>query len=190
MSTGGTTGSLVTAIILDDVKVHLRIDDTDSDAIITEYIAAAVVYIEERTGRRILSASETDYFDSWTSFLQLSRHPLISLDSITYYDADNAQQTLSSSLYMIDQESVPARIHIAYNQTLPSMTAQLNGIAVNYTAGSGATWISAPVTLRQALYLLVGDWFTMRENSTTDKLQDINYGVEALINLNKTSWSF
>jgi len=190
MSTGGTTGAAVTAVILDDMKDHLRIDNTDSDDIILEYIDAAVQYIEDRTGRRIINTSDVDYFDSWGSYLELSRYPVASLDSITYYDNDNAQQTLSSSLYVIDLDSRPTKVFVEYNAALPGILSKLNSIAVNYTAGGGTTWAGAPETIKQALYLLVGDWYNNRENSGEKKLSDISYGVEALLGINKTNWGF
>ena len=61
------------------------------------------------------------------------RRPVTSVTTIKYYDSANAQQTLSSAVYSVD---VPNRkIHLALNQTWPTITDRWDAVEITYVAG-------------------------------------------------------
>ena len=108
-------------IALEKVKEHLRIhsSDTGQDDYDTDLIWDAVDFIENSTGfsyvdstfdltipsfwtdQRFSSYPQT--YPSWTGYnrIYLPRPPLVSVESITYFDTRNESQTLDSSAYNV-----------------------------------------------------------------------------------------
>ena len=82
-----------------EAKLHLKVDHTDDDTLITIIIQAAREIIEQYTHRSLITQSRTIKLDYFPDREILIPHgPLISITSIKYYDEDEAQQTLSSTL--------------------------------------------------------------------------------------------
>src|SRR4051812_10578846 len=116
-------------LTLTEAKLHLRVDATDDDSLITSLITVAREMVETATNRQIVSATwklSMDCFPSgWSSHsgrliedqgglrysdglrqwqgnvIKLPRSPVASVSSVTYVDPNGATQTLSSSLYQL-----------------------------------------------------------------------------------------
>jgi len=89
--------------------------------------------------------------------------PLISVDSITYVDTDGATQTLSSSLYKVDNISEPARIMPAYGTTWPATRNEINAVQITLTAGwSNAA--SVPQPIKSWMLLRIAAMYENRES--------------------------
>ena len=50
------------------------------------------------------------FADEWKEISTLLKSPVTSVDSIKYFDQDDNQQTLDTSVYAFDMVSMPARI--------------------------------------------------------------------------------
>ena len=134
--------TLVTAatedpITLDEVKEHLRIETNDFDAELTALIAEGTKYVEDFTGRKLVTQTWTYKIDEFSELINLPYPPLQSVSSISYQDDDNATQTLSSATYTVDTNSAPARIKEAYNQTYPTTYPEINSVTITFVAGYG-----------------------------------------------------
>lgn len=157
-----STAPYAEPISLDEMKLHLRVDITDDDALITSLISAARLYVENYTQRQLIAATWQLFLNefpplcNWWNYqsgvgysgrlrrwtddpyfdsIRLGHAPLISVDSIRYVDTDGVTQTLSTSVYTVDPNTEPARIMLAYGQSWPSTRAQLNAVTVTYKAG-------------------------------------------------------
>jgi len=107
--------------------------------------------------------------------------PLQTIDSLTYLDQNGVLQTLDPSLYQIDNVSEPARLAPAANEMWPltqiSVRAPvLNAVKINFTSGYGAATVDGgkttlpatfPVSLAQAMKLLIGHWYENRMDVLT-----------------------
>lgn len=168
-----TVQPTVEPLELDEVKQHLKVTYTNEDTLITAMIQAARQEVESYCGINLLSQTIEESFDCFpgTEYhnpfgnLWLSRSPLISVTSISYQDTDNATQTLESTKYAIDTKAMPGCISPEYNETWPSTVFVKNAVTVTYTVGYGTTAADVPATIKQAMLLMIGDWYENREDS-------------------------
>lgn len=72
-------------------------------------------------------------------------------------------ETVSTDVYYVDTTSLPGRVGLAYEQEWPTdVTTGIGAVQVNYVAGYGAA-SAVPETIKQAMLLLIGHWYTNRE---------------------------
>lgn len=175
-----TTEPSVEPITRTEAKVHLRVDHTDEDTLIDILIQAARETVEQRTNRSLITQSRTiklDYFPSnYTIYLPYG--PLISVTSVKYYDENEAQQTLSSTLYWVDSSSNIPRIII--KDSWPSTYDMPNAVEVIYSAGYGAASTNVPKAIKQAMYLIIGHLYENREQ-VGDIRYELPFGCDVLL---------
>jgi uncharacterized phiE125 gp8 family phage protein len=177
-------------VTVDQAKAHARINTDDDDALLATYITAARQYCEKITGRAFLTqtwrlslehfpfwryrprgvASTQHYHwagvpNWWRPVILLPRPNLIAVSSITYLDTTGAEQTLDSSLYLVDTDGLPGAVQPQYNATWPFTTIQRGAVKVTYTAGYGDDPEDVPATLQLAILQLVAHWYENREST-------------------------
>jgi len=172
--------SLVTAptsepVTLAEAKKHCEIaaEVNHHDEHLERLIQAARVYVENYTGRQIVTATWDLYADSWPDdglTISLPKGPIQSVTSITYVDENGSSQTWSSSNYVLSASREPAIIRLAYQSVWPAFRFQPDAIRVRYVAGYGAA-TAVPQGIRHAILLLVGGWFLNREIETASNLK-------------------
>jgi uncharacterized phiE125 gp8 family phage protein len=162
-------------------KAHLRVDDTDSDALIDGYLAAAVSYVEQFTGLRL--ASQTVKLRAWgleDCTFRLPAAPIQSITSIKYLDANGAEQTLDPTTYVSDLHGIHPTISRAFDKVWPAHIVQLGSVTI--TAVCGYADGTVPTAITQAIQLMVGDWFANRETSIEGRFVAIEMvAVDALL---------
>jgi len=87
---------------------------------------------------------------------------VISITSIEYRDTtDGSLQTVSTDDYELNEDHSPALIKFS---TVPDYdSSYMNPLRVTYVSGYGAAASDVPQPLKQAVLLLVGYWYEMRE---------------------------
>jgi len=175
VATAAPTG---TVLRLDTIRNHLRISDVDQDDDLSALLATAIGYVEERTGRTLL----TTIFD-WTipSFyreemnigdgverIMLPNPPLVDLIQFKYYDATGTLQTKTSSwfnpLVDIDNDGdLNAIIRPKPGMTWPGTQVRDNAVLIQFRSGYGVAESDMPVTIKHLLKMLIGHWFDNRE---------------------------
>lgn len=162
-------------ILVDDLKQHLRITHSDDDAYIMELANVAYNWIEDEAD---ITIEETDYrlvLDSMPEFLVLPKPPLISLDAIKYYDADNALQTLATSeYYVVPSFKLPGQVTI---KGTVSTYARPDAVQVEFSAG----FEEMPYQIPHIMRLLVGSMYEHREAEVTVNTKPLALGVDRLI---------
>lgn len=181
------TSPTVEPVSLETVKLHLRIDTDDEDALLDVYIKAAREQAEGLARRAFLLQTLEAVYDAWPAslVLPLPRPPLVSVTSVKYYDNDNVEATWTD--YLVDTRSEPGAIHF---DSLPG-TALLGsgGLAVRYTAGYGDTPDEVPAELRQALLMIVGHWYENREQSISGTtIADVPNGPRQILTNARPGW--
>ena len=63
-----------------------------------------------------------------------------------------------------------------------------DAIRIEYEIGYGDAITDVPQSIRHAWMLLVGHWYDNREQSQMDRLENIPYGFEELLNISRVSW--
>ncbi len=128
-------------ITLNEAKLHLRRDDiTADDALITALIAAARTHLENVTSRAFNQQTLELVFDDWPceDSISIPRPLLQSVSSIKYTDSSGTETTWTTADYIVDTDSKPGRVSLAYNAVFPNATLRpVAAIKVRYVAGHG-----------------------------------------------------
>lgn len=155
MSLRQITPPAALAVSLAAAKESLRImpGDTDLDVTITLALKAITLEAEHQIGRSLINQQWRLIVDGFHAPLRLDFPPVVSVDSITYYDDDNALQTVAPSLYYADTQSEPGHVALVNGESWPSTFTRYNAVTVDYTAGYGATEAAIPDNIKH--YILV-----------------------------------
>ena len=172
-ATGGPQGEPVT---LDEAKANSNVTTTADDDLIYRLIQAATDYTEELLGRVLVQRTidyKSDQFPMWDEWpITLPFPPLISIDSIQYYDSEDTLQTWSSDNY--DVHVTPRYGGLVYpkrNTSWPSTRAFRDSVIITYQAGYDALSANnvndrVPEPIRQAILMLVSHLYENREATT------------------------
>ena len=147
---------------LTEVKAHCRVDDANSDTLLTSLITAARIHAEKYLRRALITQTIDARYDYFMESMQIPRPTLQGVTYIKYIDTDGVEQTLSDTLYKVDIYSVPARIVPAYGEGWPSARSEINAITIRLIAGYGSA-SDVPGAIKQAMLLHIGHMFENRE---------------------------
>ncbi len=169
-------------VSLGEGRGHLRLgDDTSEDALVYSYLMAARGHLEVVTGVRFATQTVKFRADGFraTEF-ELARPPLQSVTQIQYVDTDGTTQALPTSVYAVYPYGLSPMIALKPGQSWPSTRAQPD--AVTITAVVGYAQNALPDPLRQAILLLLGDWYRDRENTNIGNIvNELPNAVRSLI---------
>lgn len=181
-----TTSPATTPVSLTEVKAHCRVDGTDSDAVLTILLNAAVDHLDGWTGilgRALVTQTWRQDYCSFTTPLRLAVGPVASVTSVTYYDTDNVQQTLANTVYALRNDAQGARLDLKVDQVWPAYYARADAVSVTYVAGTAAA--DVPASIKAAILLLVSHWNENREAVTDGAMSALPLGVDRLIGLHR-----
>lgn len=180
-----STAPSIEPVTLAEAKLHLRVDSTSDNDLITELISTTRQWCEGYQNRAYIEQSITAKLDSFSDIMSLPMPPLISVTSIKYYDTNGDQQTLSSSYYDVDTTSEPGLITLAYNQTWPTVRGIHHAIEIIYKAGYGDEASDVPEHIKSVIKLLVGHFYEHREGVSEFKFENIPFGIKSLLSINR-----
>lgn len=172
-------------VTLAEIKRHLRVTTDDDDSLLTDYIASATEYCEDQVpGARSFMSQTWDWkihFFPGDSF-EVPRPPLQSLTHIKYYatNSSTGTTTLSSTNYLVHiPTNMPGQIELHPEVgAWPSVADRADAVQVRLISG----WTIAPNQVKQAVKLLVGHWYSNREDVLVGTISaPIPHGVTALL---------
>ncbi len=154
-------------INLEEAKAHLRIDTEDEDGMILNLITVARQYAESVTGRALITQIWNYYLDDWPAdkdYIEMPLPPLVSSTSIQYTDYNATVTTAGTSQYIVDTNSIPGKIVLAYGETWPTVTLYpSNPIKILFTCGYG-TPDDIPESIKSAMKVDLSDLYEQRES--------------------------
>jgi uncharacterized phiE125 gp8 family phage protein len=158
------TAATALAVSLVEAKLHLRVEVSDDDALITALITAATELAEQATGRAIMPQTWELTLDAFPDALEITRVPAASVTSLKYWGTTGVQQTLSNALYTLDNadEFGAAYVVPVYDGTWPDTRDQINAVALRYVAGY-ADAAAVPESIKAWIRLMVGAMYENRE---------------------------
>lgn len=137
---------------LDDLRSHLRITGTDSDAPLAAYLTAARLLVEGIQGTAWVTQTRTKTLDAFPADegpIELDGAPLQSITSITYTKEDATAGTVGASTYHTDTSTRPGRAVLKVDEEWPSDDLiATGGVVVTYVAGFAP--VTAAVTISSA----------------------------------------
>ncbi len=156
----------------DLVKVHLRgVAGDEERALVEGYIAAATAWLDGPAGwlGRSLGEQTLELATCHLCDRRLPCGPVVSIESIPYLDRAGDEQVLPDTGYRLLADGS------IYAERWPAVTETPESVRIRYVAGypdrqetpeEGADPVAVstvPEPIRQAILLLVGQWFDHRE---------------------------
>jgi uncharacterized phiE125 gp8 family phage protein len=170
-------------ISLTDAKAHLRVDGDDENSLISSLIDAAVSAVEEETGRALAAQTWAYSTTISTGCLHLPLSPVTSVSSITYYDTDDVEQSLTVSDFYLLKDNDSAYLEPKDGTVWPTTKSRADALTVTFVTG----YLSIPPGLRQAVLLLLAHWFENRE-AAGKKLENLPLAYDYLTSQHKLGW--
>lgn len=87
------------------------------------------------------------------SVLPLPRPPLLTVDSVKYYDLDDTEKTVDTSVYTVVTHREPGAVQVKHGQHWPTDVRFDNAVFVQFQAGYGTEAKDVPRAIRNALLL-------------------------------------
>jgi len=137
-TTTTSQSSYLSTVSREDAKRHLRIFANDFDVEVEATIKSAVDWCENYTGRTLREAvARIASLGSWCLPRDLFVHqPVIAVQSVTYFDESDAQQTVSDSDYrLIRSDEASSFVELASGFSRPNLSARSDAVQVAYTSG-------------------------------------------------------
>lgn len=152
-----------------DAKTFVRQDSSADDTLIGTLITSARMWVENYLNRSLITQTWVQRIDyGFPCHIWLRRVPAIAITSIAYLDTAGDSQTLSSSVYSLDQYREPhALVYLAYGQTWPATQYVRQAVTVTYTAGYGANSTDVPQAIITAIKQLILHWYDNRNPVVT-----------------------
>ncbi|EAQ34477.1 hypothetical protein NB311A_12067 [Nitrobacter sp. Nb-311A] len=132
----------ITPVSLTDVKAQLHVDHPDDDAMIGALLTAATEHFDGWTGilgRCLVEQTWRQDFGCFSDCLRLPLAPVLSVDSITYFDGENAQQTLDTSVYALFSDARGPYVGLKPDQSWPGSYSRRDAVSVTFKAGYATT---------------------------------------------------
>ena len=183
-----------------EAKLHLRVDHTSDDTLISALIVAAREHVENYLVGSLVEQTRVVYLSAWPySPFRLPYGPVQEIESVKYTDSDGVENTVRTDIYYL---SPGGELCLEPFESWP--TARLRGpgaIEITYTTGyepvvtvipgeggdpdTEETDYDAniPQAIKQAMLLLIGEWYEQREAAADTKyaIQTIPWGVKQLL---------
>lgn len=187
-----TTAPVPEPVTLADAKLHLRIDSTDDDTLITALIKAARENVEASCERALMPQSWTERLDSFPQRgycgpvvrpfddrIYLRGGVVSAVTSVKYIDVDGVEQTLDPLAYVANLTAEPATIAPVYGTSWPATRDEHGSVSVLYAVGYTDA-DAVPASLKAAILLIVGDLYANRTKQQDVELFD-NRAVSRLL---------
>ena len=148
-------------ISLAEAKAHLRLDTDAEDDQLARLIQSARVHVEAFTGLALIAQVWTWTLGRWPPGpLALPLNPVAAIDRVRSATAAGVFTALDASALWLDAD--PVRPRLVPAGPLPAPSVSTDGIEIVFTAGFGPLPKDVPAPIRQALLLIVADWFDNR----------------------------
>lgn len=195
-------------VTLEEAKAHLREDSDDFDTTIEAFIAAATEYVDGPKGylgRALIDQTWDYYIDGFpvydtscryyagsagwlqNNYIELPLPPLIEVIGVFYLNSSGVEQEFSSSSYVVDYASEPARISLKASGSWPSALTQMNAVRVRFRAGYLDQSVSpalddVPFVIKAAILMYMADLYQNRENTIVgESAEELPFAAKMLL---------
>lgn len=156
------TPTTLEPVTLAEAKDALHISGNDFDLTLRIYLDAAIRRVENFRQSPVMSSEWELYLKTWPTNVSLEKHPVSAINSVKYYDDDNALQTVASTNYRLQDFRVPCRLEFDSDFTQPSVYDREYPIVVNFQAGYLAA-SSCDAVIKHVILLETGTYNEIRQ---------------------------
>jgi len=152
------------------VKNYLKVDFTEDDALITHLIKGARSTAEQFLNMGLLQQTIEEQLDGFPAqrrlnpqqAIVLKRGPIIDIQSIAYYDADNTEQTLAANQYtVLEATNVLPALAPVTDSGWPDTYSRIDAVKITYRTGY-ASASAIPADILDAMLLMISDQYDNR----------------------------
>lgn len=162
------------AVTLEQAKDHLRVDQDLEDTLIAVYLDAAIDSAAIILNRALNQCEYQQSFGAWPGcgYLDLDIAPIVSVDAITYFDENDAEQTVAAELWSFVLTPAGGRIYFLEDFTFPTLRDRPDdqvyvALTAGYDADDGSSGddpeLTLPPAIKSAVLLTVGHLYSNRE---------------------------
>ncbi|WP_075795201.1 head-tail connector protein [Massilia putida] len=172
-----TTG-IAEPVALSEVKLHLRVDIPDDDALILALISTARQMAETLTNRQLLSATWNLVLDAFPGpslmgvpagtpyslpdhAILIAKGPVQAVQAITYLDMNFDQITMPPQNYVVTSTDDLTRITPIFGQIWQPTLPQIGAVNVQFVAGYGDS-TQVPEGIKHWIKLRVDSLYNQR----------------------------
>lgn len=165
-------------ITLSEAKAHLRVEHSVDDTLITGLISAARIAAEQYTNRKLLLYDVTELHH------KIKERKIY----LVYPDPSSIEVEIKDELAMYDTfaageytniPGIHAYIQLRADRAWPSMVAEPDAMRITYQ--TGFTSSNLPRDIKQALLLMLGDYYENRENRARSYVSTVVFAAESLL---------
>ena len=162
------TAASVEPVTAAEVKLYARVAHSVEDALINSWIKAARKLAEDYQHRSYVEQVYRMTYDSFpNTCIDFPRPPLISVDSVKYYDTDDTETVFGSSNYFVDLNSEVGRLSLNYGVAWPTVTLRpINAVIIDFTTGYGVDASTVPDSVKNAIYIYCTHMYENRESES------------------------
>lgn len=159
---------------LERAKLHLRVDHTAEDALITAWLVAARELTEAHADRRWVSRAMRLTLADWpcdddrgpwawvSEAVPIPVSPVTAVTAVKCYLSDGTLATIDPADYQVWLDHSPPLVAPAPNKTWPTVqTDRLAGVQLEFTAGYGVA-AAVPEQAKAAILLCLAYWYENR----------------------------
>lgn len=171
---------------LSEAKVHLNIDGTDLDSLITQKIVTASAMCEKYAGLSFMKQTRRVTLDRFycNSDVILPYGPVSSITTFSYVDSDDTDATIADDTYSLDLQSALAKVRVL--ESWPYTNSTLNNVVIEYEAGVDDAVDVFPEA-REAIFKLVARMVENRGDTDAGGL--FTQEIYDLLDLIKVYWN-
>lgn len=161
MQLTNTTAKFAEAVKLDDAKDHLRVLHCDEDMYIKSLIQSARGIAENFIDSAIVTQTYRLTLDCFSGDIELPVNPVLSVESVKYFDPDAVETTMAASAYFVQKGTYRSVLKPAYGTTWPDTDDGFDKVTVDFTVG----WNTIPEDIKSAIKLIIHELYWHRANS-------------------------
>ncbi len=162
------TAAVTEPISLVQARAHLRIEAFGSpeahpdDTQVQLMISSAREWCEQYTGLALASQTIEMAIDAFPeNEIELPLSPVTSITSVKYLDLSNVEQTVSNSVYILDDYSKPNWLLLAGGYNWPISNGGANNVKIRMVVGNTSANIPKPIV--SAMLLIIGSMYENRQ---------------------------
>ena len=191
----------VEPVSVTEAKAHLRVSGSSEDTYIGALIKVATEHAESYLNRCLVQQTWSMILDEWPTFpLAMPLPPLMSVETINYYDAAGSEYVLDPEVYYVVPGVGRGWVDLVSGKSLPTTTLRrVGGVKITFLAGSEPVVTeeegeevtdyvaNIPQDIRHAILMLVAHWYENREDVMTDvrNVLPTPRAAEALLNMHR-----
>lgn len=173
-------------VSLTEARAHLRVDATDEDILILSLMRSAAKAVESDTGKKLITQTWDYKIPEPSGCVRLPVSPVSSITSMTYFDSDDAEQTLTVSDFYLQSDQDRAWIEPKEDTEWPSMRERSDALTIRFVAGFGGA-SAVPDSFKRAMLLLIGHWYENRV-AVEKRMYSLPLAYDHLVSQERVGW--